>query len=294
MRIGVDWGGTKIEAIALDDGGRELIRRRVPTPKGDYNACIAAARDLVLGIEEESGQPGTVGLGIPGSVSERTGLVRNANSVWLNGRPLKRDLEKALSRIVRIENDANCFAVSEARDGAAAGAHVTLALILGTGCGSGIAIDGTAHAGHQGLAGEFGHTPLPWMTAKEYPGPRCWCGRRGCNETFISGSGLERDYREATGEQRPALAIAASDASGAVAALQRYTDRLARAIAVLVDIVDPDMIVLGGGLSNVNRLYTTLPPLITPHVFADTWLTPIVKAMHGDSSGVRGAAWLWE
>ncbi|MEI2384709.1 ROK family protein [Breoghania sp. JC706] len=294
MRIGLDWGGTKIEAVALDDAGTELIRRRVPTPRGDYTGCINAARDLVAGIETETARPATVGVGIPGSISPVTGLVRNANSVWLNGKPLKRDLETALSRVVRIENDANCFAVSEARDGAAAGAHVTLALILGTGCGSGIAIDGRALDGRQGLAGEFGHTPLPWMTIEEHPGPTCWCGRKGCNETFVSGSGLERDHLATTGERMTAAEIAASDAPAAQATMRRYADRLARALAVLIDILDPDTIVLGGGISNVDRLYECLPELIAPRVFADAWSTPIVKARHGDSSGVRGAAWLWE
>ncbi|PTW57594.1 fructokinase [Breoghania corrubedonensis] len=294
MRIGLDWGGTKIEAIALGADGAEQIRRRVPTPRDDYQACIATARDLVAGIEAETGETGTVGVGIPGSLSPHTGLVRNANSAWLNGKPLKRDLEHALSRPVGIENDANCFAVSEARDGAAAGAHVTLALILGTGCGAGIAVKGQALSGRQGIAGEFGHTPLPWMSGQEYPGPDCWCGRRGCIETFVSGSGLERDYLAVTGDRLTAAEIATSSAPEARAAIMRYADRLARALAVLIDILDPDVVVLGGGMSNVEHLYERLPALVAPHIFADVWSTPIVKARHGDSSGVRGAAWLWD
>ncbi|AXS40024.1 ROK family protein [Breoghania sp. L-A4] len=297
VRIGIDWGGTKIEAIALDETGAELIRRRVATPKGDYSACIASARDLVLGIEREIATAGSIGVGIPGTLSPATGLVKNANSTWLNGRPLKRDLESAFGRPVRVQNDANCLAVSEARDGAVAGAHVVLGVILGTGCGSGIAIDGEALEGHQGIAGEFGHVPLPWVAADEHPGARCWCGRNGCLETFISGSGFERDYFETTGTARSPQAIVEAAQAGdaeAAAAYRRYAERLARGLALLINILDPDAIVLGGGMSNIDALYADLPDLIAPFVFSDQWHTPIVRARHGDSSGVRGAAGLWE
>jgi fructokinase len=297
MRIGIDWGGTKIEAIALDDDGAELIRRRVATPKGEYEACVTAARDLVLEIERQLDRTGSVGVGIPGTISPTSGLVKNANSTWLNGRPLQLDLEAALSRDVRLQNDANCLAVSEARDGAASGAHVTLGVILGTGCGSGIAIDGKALAGHQGIAGEFGHVPLPWMTADEHPGPACWCGQRGCLESFISGTGFERDFESATSQHLSSEAIIAAMAAGnadACAAYERYASRLARALAMMINILDPDVIVLGGGMSNIDMLYEDLPKLIGAHVFSDVWETPIRKALHGDSSGVRGAAGLWE
>lgn len=297
MRIGVDWGGTKIEAIALDDAGAELIRRRIPTPRDDYAACVAAACDLVLSIETELGERGSVGIGIPGSISPASGLVKNANSTWLNGRPLKADMEAALSRNVRVENDANCLAVSEARDGAAEGAQVVLAVIIGTGCGSGLAVDGKALSGRQGIAGEFGHVPLPWMAADEHPGPDCWCGRQGCLETMISGTGLERDFSAATGTAMTAEEIVAAMGSGdsrALAAYQRYARRLARGLALMINILDPDVIVLGGGMSNVESLYADLPELIAPNVFSDHWQTPIVRARHGDSSGVRGAAALWD
>ena len=302
MRIGIDWGGTKIEALALGSDGRELARERVRTPRGDYEGCIAAAVRLVAGLEARLGARGTVGVGIPGSISPETGLVKNANSTWLNGRRLDADLAAALGRPVRVENDANCLAVSEARDGAGAGAHVLFAVIVGTGAGGGIAVDGRPISGFQRNAGEWAHNPLPWMSAEEFPGPRCWCGKLGCLETFVSGTGFERDFAEATGGTPTAGESVTADEivrrmragdEAARAAYRRYADRLARGLASVVNILDPDAIVLGGGLSNVDELYGDLPALLPAHVFSDACRTPIAKARHGDSSGVRGAAWLW-
>ena len=303
MRIGIDWGGTKIEAVALGSDGRELARERIATPRGDYEGCVRAVVRLVTGLEARFQARGTVGIGIPGSISPETGLVKNANSTWLNGRRLDADLESALGRPVRVENDANCFAVSEARDGAGAGAHMLFAVIVGTGAGGGIAVNGRPISGFQRNAGEWGHNPLPWMNAAEFPGPRCWCGKLGCLETFISGTGFERDFAQATGEMLAASEtldaneivrrMRAGDGA-ATAAYRRYADRLARGLASVINILDPDLIVLGGGLSNVDELYADLPALLPVHVFSDACRTPVVKARHGDSSGVRGAAWLWE
>ncbi len=297
MLIGVDWGGTKIEAIALSREGEVLGRRRVPTPKGDYHGCIAATSDLVAGIEATLGRRGTVGVGVPGAISPRTGLIMNANSTWNIGRPLDKDLERALGREVRVENDANCFAVSEAVDGAGAGASVVWGVILGTGAGSGIAIDGRAMGGRNRIAGEWGHNPLPRPADDERPGPLCYCGRHGCNETFVSGTGFERDFRERTGRQLPGPEIAELMRAGdpaARATYEAYLDRLGRGIAAVVNLLDPDVIVLGGGMSNLDELYEDLPRRIEPHVFSDTFTTPVLKHRHGDSSGVRGAAWLWK
>jgi fructokinase len=296
MLIGIDWGGTKIEAVALSEDGRTLARRRTPTPQDDYEACIRAAAGLVLGIEGELGRTGSVGIGIPGAVSPATGLVKNANSTWLNGRPLDRNMERALERPVRVENDANCLAVSEAADGAGAGAAVVFAAILGTGVGSGIAVNGRALSGRHRIAGEWGHNPLPSPRDDERPGPPCWCGRRGCIETFLSGPALAADHERHTGERLKAEEIVAALRDGestARATVERYRDRLARGLAHVVNILDPDVIVLGGGLSEVDELYADLPARIAPLVFSDRFATPIGKSLHGPSSGVRGAAWLW-
>jgi fructokinase len=297
MRIGIDWGGTKIEGLALAHDGRELARHRVPTPKGDYEGCVRAIVGLVEKLESEAGDTGTVGIGIPGAISPQTGLVMNANSTWNIGRPLDRDLETALGRDVRVENDANCFAVSEAVDGAGQGAGVVWGVILGTGAGSGIAIGGKAIGGRNRIAGEWGHNPLPRMTAEESPGPLCFCQRHGCMETFVSGTGIERDHLAVTGTHLAAAAITEAMRAGdpaAAATYARYLDRLGRGIAYVVNVLDPDVIVLGGGMSNVAELYRDLPGAIAPHVFADAFETPVVKNAHGDSSGVRGAAWLWK
>ncbi|MFD1703755.1 ROK family protein [Methylopila henanensis] len=297
MLIGLDWGGTKIEAIALDDSGQTLLRRRIATPRDDYDGGVRAAAALVQGIESVTGRKATVGVGIPGSLSPATALVRNANSTWLNGRPLRDDLELALGRPVRIENDANCFAVSEATDGAGAGAAVVCAVIIGTGCGSGIAIGGRPWRGRNGVAGEIGHNPLPWAQGvSEQPGPACWCGKRGCVESFVSGPGFARAHALATGAVMQAEAIVEAARAGdaeAGASLEAYAGRLARVLAVVVNTLDPDVIVLGGGMSNVAELYEALPALMRPYVFSDVCVTPVRQAVHGDSSGVRGAAWLW-
>ncbi len=292
-RIGVDLGGTKIEIVALDAGGAVRLRRRVATP-GDYEGGIAAIAGLVEGAEAELGARASIGVGIPGSENPTTRLIRNANSTWLNGRPLGADLEARLGRAVRLSNDANCLAMSEAADGAGAGFGVVFAVILGTGCGGGLVVDGRLVEGRNRVGGEWGHNPLPWMTREEHPGPRCWCGQQGCLETYLSGPGLAVDCdgpgaRDASG--LPARA-AAGDAA-ARAALERHTDRLARALAAVVNLLDPDVIVLGGGLSNMDHLYRDLPALIPRHVFSDDFDTPVRKALHGDSSGVFGAARLW-
>ncbi len=297
MLIGIDWGGTKIEAVGLSPDGAVLARERIATPKGDYEGCIAAIADLVGRMEATAGRRGSVGVGIPGAISPRTGLIMNANSTWNIGRRLDRDLADALGREVRVENDANCFAVSEAVDGAGAGASVVWGVILGTGAGSGIAIDGRAIGGRNRIAGEWGHNPLPRPTDAERPGPLCYCGRHGCNETFVSGTGFERDYRERTGEVRSGSDIVALLRSGDAAACatwDAYLDRLGRGIAAAVNLLDPDVIVLGGGMSNIDELYDALPARIEPHVFSDSFTTPVLKHRHGDSSGVRGAAWLWK
>lgn len=295
MRIGIDLGGTKIEAIALD-GNRKLVRRRVLAPRGDYDATIRAVRDLVAGIETELGSTGTVGVGIPGAISHVTGLVKNANSTWLIGHAIDRDLERALERPVRVSNDANCFALSEATDGAGAGANAVFGVILGTGTGGGVVVNGRVLEGRHRIAGEWGHNPLPWPQDDERPGPQCYCGQTGCIETFLSGPGLAATFREITGRDADAAEIArlaeSSDASAA-RALDIYESRLARALASIINVLDPDVIVLGGGVSNIARLYERVPKLVKAFVFSDSADTPIVAARHGDSSGVRGAAWLW-
>jgi fructokinase len=295
MRIGIDLGGTKIEAIALD-GTRELLRRRVAAPRGDYDATIRAVRDLVAAFESELGLPGTVGLGIPGAISATSGLVKNANSTWLIGRPLDRDLERALERPVRITNDANCFALSEAVDGAASGAEIVLGVILGTGTGGGVVVHGRVLEGRNRIAGEWGHNPLPWAQDGERPGPDCYCGKTGCIETFLSGPGLSATYLALTGrpiEAKELVTLVDTGDGAARRAMELYEGRLARALASIINVLDPDVIVLGGGLSNIGRLYDRVPDLWGPFVFSDSSDTPLVAARHGDSSGVRGAAWLW-
>ena len=296
IRIGIDLGGTKTEAIALALDGRELLRRRIATPKDDYAGTVAAIVELVHQVERNLGAAGTVGIGMPGAISPATGLIKNANSTWLIGHPLDRDLEAALGRPVRLQNDANCLAVSEATDGAGAGAEVVFAVIIGTGVGGGIAVRGAPLTGRNAIAGEWGHNQLPWMVDDERPGPDCYCGLQGCIETFVSGPGLARDYRRATGRELSGEAIvaaAALDDEAAEAALQRYDSRLARGLANVINILDPDVIVLGGGLSNLDRLYRNVPAIWERWVFSDRVATPLRQAKHGDSSGVRGAAWLW-
>ncbi len=330
MRIGIDLGGTKTEIICLDqNNGRELYRQRVPTVRGDYNATITSLKGLIDQAETTLKMTGTIGIGIPGTVSRDTGFVKNANSTWLNGKPLDKDLESALGRPVRIQNDANCFAVSEATDGAGEGKSIVFGVIIGTGCGGGVVIDGKAHGGINGIGGEWGHNPLPYPTiympdAKaeydrfekvqgasvdtlhhymtgdiaqaEYPGPLCYCGRRGCLETWISGTGFKNDYHRVTGDEVSTHDIIAATKTGdekAVAALNRYVDRLARALAGVINILDPDAIVLGGGMSNVSALYKAVPEAWGKYVFSDSVHTALYQAKHGDSSGVRGAAWLW-
>lgn len=299
MRIGIDLGGTKTEVIALDDAGEQRFRHRLPTPREDYQQTIETIATLVDMAEQATGQTGSVGIGIPGSLSPYTGVVKNANSTWLNGQPFDSDVSRRLKREVRLANDANCLAVSEAVDGAAAGAQTVFAVIIGTGCGAGVALNGRAHIGGNGTAGEWGHNPLPWMDGdelcyrEEIP---CYCGKQGCIETFISGTGFAMDYQRLSGKAlKGDEIIRLVDAQDAVAelALSRYELRLAKALSHVVNILDPDVIVLGGGMSNVERLYKTVPSLMKSFVFGGECETPVRKARHGDSSGVRGAAWLW-
>jgi fructokinase len=296
MRIGVDLGGTKIEAIALDDSGAVRARRRVATPRHDYDATLRAIAGLVAAIEAETGARGTVGIGMPGALSPATGLVKNANSTWLIGRALDRDLSPLLGRPLRFANDANCFALSEAVDGAAAGARVVFGVIVGTGTGGGIAVDRQVLTGPNAIAGEWGHNPLPWPREGEWPGPACYCGKTGCVETFLSGPGLTRDYTEATGQTLEAPEIVGRAERGenaAGVALARYEDRMARALAVVLNVLDPDVVVLGGGMSQIGRLYETVPRFWQGWAFSDRVDTPLRPPRHGDASGVRGAAWLW-
>jgi fructokinase len=297
VRIGIDLGGTKIEAIAIADDGAERVRRRIATPRGDYARTLDAIRGLVLAVEHELAAHGSVGVGIPGTISPATGLVKNSNSTWLIGQPLAEDLPRLLGRPVRFANDANCFALSEATDGAAAGAPIVFGVIIGTGTGGGIVVNGRVLTGANAIAGEWGHNPLPAQEDDERPGPPCYCGRHGCIETFLSGPGLSRDYVAHGGSEIGAQEIVSRAASGdaiAHAALSRYESRMARALASIINVVDPDVIVLGGGLSNIERLYERVPALWAPHVFSDRVATRLVRARHGDSSGVRGAAWLWD
>ncbi len=295
LRIGIDLGGTKIEAIALD-GMLVRARRRIATPAGDYAATLAAVAGLVGDLEREIGERGTVGVGMPGAESRRDGRIKNANSTCLIGQPLRLDLQDRLQREVRLANDANCFALSEAIDGAGEGAETVFGVILGTGVGGGIVVRGRLLTGPNAIAGEWGHNPLPSPGADELPAPPCYCGRRGCVETWLSGPGLARDHATRHGGQLAATDIAALAADGDAACeatLMRYEGRLARALSGVINILDPDVIVLGGGLSNLDRLYVNVPRLWAPHVFSDSVATRLVKHRHGDSSGVRGAAWLW-
>ncbi|MCK2053521.1 ROK family protein [Methylobacterium sp. 37f] len=296
MRIGIDLGGTKIAGIALDERGATRAEQRVATPRDDYAGTLGAIADLVASLERAAGCAGTVGIGMPGAVSPRTGLVKNANSVWLNGQPFAGDLERVLCRPVRVENDANCLAVSEAVDGAGAGLGTVWALILGTGVGSGIAIAGRALSGRGRIAGEWGHNPLPAPRDDERPGPACYCGRHGCLETWVSGPGLAADHARRTGTPIGGEAVIAALRAGdpaADATIARYLDRLGRGIAQGINLIDPDIVVIGGGLSRVPEILAGLPERVAPHVFSDAFDTPIVASRHGDASGVRGAAWLW-
>lgn len=295
LRLGVDLGGTKTEIVALGDDGELVVRRRVPTPAHDYVAIVETIASLVREVESELGQRGTVGVGTPGAISPATGLIKNANTVVLNGRALGRDLTAALEREVRVANDANCFALSEAVDGAAAEAEVVFGVIIGTGTGAGIVVGGRPLRGRNAVAGEWGHNPLPWPRDEERPGPQCYCGKAGCIETFLSGPGLRRDHQEHTGDDIDPAEIVRRAAAGdeqAEATLTRYEDRLGRSLATIVNVLDPSCIVLGGGLSNIERLYVNVPPVLERHAFSDRVDTKIVRARHGDSSGVRGAAWL--
>ncbi len=296
MRLGIDLGGTKIEIIALDNSGKELLRRRVPTPQGNYFETLQTIVQLVGDVEGELGQRGSLGIGTPGALSRATGRIKNSNSVVLNGKPLLQDLEDLLQRKVKISNDANCFALSEAKDGAAIGAEVVFGVILGTGVGAGIVVNGSVLTGPNAIAGEWGHNPLPWPDeTHELPGPPCYCGKHGCIETFLSGPGMTQLHRQETGEAISTHAIVERAEDGDVACnhtLQTYENRLARSLAHVINILDPDVIVLGGGMSNIERLYKNVPALWGNWVFSDRVDTRLVMHRYGDSSGVRGAAWL--
>lgn len=296
IRLGIDLGGTKIEIIALDSAGNELLRRRVATPQGDYAATLQVISGLVHATERELALPVTVGIGTPGAISKASGLLKNANSVQLNGKPLLQDLEALLARPVRISNDANCFALSEATDGPGAGESVVFGVIIGTGTGGGVVVNGHVLTGPNAIAGEWGHNPLPWPNDTELPGPDCYCGKRGCIETYLSGPGMVRQHLMVTGENLNAEAIVERALAGdklCVQTLKQYEDRLARSLAHVINILDPDVIVLGGGMSNIQRLYVNVPRLLPQYVFSDRVDTKLLKNKHGDSSGVRGAAWLW-
>jgi fructokinase len=296
MKIGIDLGGSKIEGVVLACNGDVLARERVQTPQGDYAATMMAVCELVARLEQCAGASCSVGIGMPGSVSRASGLVKNSNSVCLNGRPLHADLEQRLRRPLRFANDADCFALSEASEGAAAGQRCVFGVIVGTGTGGGIVVDGRLLDGPNGIAGEWGHNPLPWPRSGESPGPECYCGRQGCIETWLSGPGFAHDHVATGGAAVTALEIVAAAARGdaiALAALERYVDRMARALAGVINVIDPDVIVLGGGMSNIAALYDAVPRLWGRYVFSDRVDTRLVRAQHGDSSGVRGAAWLW-
>ncbi len=295
LALGIDLGGTKIEIIALDSTGGVRLRRRRATPRGDYRKTLEAIAALIADTEAELGARGTVGFGTPGAISPATGLMKNANSTWLNGQPFDRDLAAILARPIAIANDADCLTLSEATDGAAAGAASVFGVIIGTGTGGGLVIHGRALAGPNAIAGEWGHNPLPWPQADELPGPDCYCGLRGCLETWLSGPGLARDHGVVTGTELAPPAILAAALAGdpsAEATLQRYEDRLARGLACVINLVDPEVIVLGGGLSQLERLYRNVPAIWPRYVFSDTVRTRLSAPLHGNSSGVRGAAWL--
>jgi fructokinase len=296
VRIGVDLGGTKIECAALDSNGVVVERQRIPAPQGSYPKSVEAISGLILAVEEKLGEQGTVGVGIPGVISPATGLVKNCNSVWVNGNPLDRDLAKALGREVRVANDANCFALSEAMDGAGEDGHVVFGAILGTGTGGGVVIDKKVLVGRHAIAGEWGHNPLAHLRADETGVPPCFCGRRDCNENFLSGRGLRWAYEQVSGKQASAEEIpvmAKNGAPDAIKAMENYYDRLARALSAVINLIDPDAIVIGGGLSDIDTIYEEVPPRLAEYVFSDICTTPVLKNRHGDSSGVRGAAWLW-
>ena len=296
LRIGIDLGGTKIEIIVLDAQGVELLRRRVETPRNDYQGTVRAIVDLVLAVEQELAAPASVGIGTPGAISRATGLLKNANSVCLNGKPLLDDLQAALQRPLRIANDADCFTLSEANDGAATGMDSVFGVIAGTGTGGGIVIHGRLLSGINAIAGEWGHNSLPWPRNDERPGPDCYCGKQGCIETWLSGPGLEREYAFASGEQLKVQDIVKLELAGdpvAAQCLDHYIDRMARALASVINIIDPQVIVLGGGMGNIQRLYHDVPGMWGQYIFSDRVDTRLVQPMHGDSSGVRGAAWLW-
>jgi fructokinase len=296
MRIGIDLGGTKIEGIALNERGEILARQRIETPRGVYQTILNAIVDVVNHLETATGQQGTIGIGTPGAISPASGLLRNSNSTELNGQPLKTDLEKLLAREIRIANDANCFALSEAVDGAAAGAACVFGVIAGTGVGGGVVVNGRVLNGVNAIGGEWGHNPLPWPRADEWPGDDCYCGKQGCIETFLSGPGLSRDYSLLADKQASGPEIVKASEAGDVIAetvLRRYEDRLARALAHVINILDPDVIVLGGGMSNLQRLYTNVPVLWGSYIFSDVVNTRLLPPKYGDASGVRGAAWLW-
>jgi len=296
VRLGLDLGGTKIAGVALGPDGAVVAEHRIAAPRHDYAATLRAISEMIAKLENGAGARGTVGIGMPGSISPASGLVQNANSTWLNGQPFAHDVETHLGRPVRLANDANCFALSEAVDGAGAGAASVFGVILGTGCGGGLVLDGRLIDGPRSIGGEWGHNPLPWATEDEHPGPRCWCGRNGCMETWVSGPGLEADHARVTGEKLASEEIAARAGRGEVqarASLNRHTSRLARGLAHVVNIFDPHVIVLGGGLSQLAHLYAELPGLIAPHVFAERAQITVMPPRWGDASGVRGAAWLW-
>ena len=295
LRLGIDLGGTKTEIIALDENGTELLRKRVQTRRDDYQATLQTIQKLIDETEDALGERGTIGIGTPGTASPATGLMRNCNSTWLNGQALQHDLRRVLGREVRIENDANCFALSESTDGAGAGARVVFGVILGTGVGGGIVVDGKLLDGPNRIAGEWGHNALPWPNDEERPGPTCYCGRQGCIETFLSGPALTRDHAVHCEAELSTEQIAATAASGdahCLASMERYEQRLARALASVINLLDPDAIVLGGGMSNIEHLYERVPQLWGQWVFSDRVDTPLLRNRHGDSSGVRGAAWL--
>jgi fructokinase len=297
MRIGIDVGGTKIELVVLDPSGAPAYRQRVPTPRGDYEGTVRAIGELVATADTAVGGRASVGIGIPGTISPATGVIKNANSVWLNGRPFHQDLEQAVGRRVRLANDANCFALSEATDGAAAGAEIVFGVIVGTGTGGGLVVRGHICTGANAIGGEWGHNPLPWTDDDERPGPACYCGRMGCIETFLSGPGLAQDHARVTGQHVSASEIATRAEQGdahAVASIERYACRMARSLATVINVVDPQVIVLGGGMSNIRSLYQRVPELLPAYVFSDYVATRLVAPLHGDTSGVRGAAWLWD
>ncbi|WP_421566418.1 ROK family protein [Ochrobactrum sp. EDr1-4] len=296
MLIGIDWGGTKIEGVAMERDGRELLRLRADTPRHDYFGCISVINDMITALEKKTGRTGSVGIGIPGSLEPVSRVGKGASSTWLLGRPVEKDLQECLKRDLRVENDADCFAASEAMDGAGAGYNVVFAVILGSGAGAGIAIGGKAHHGPNNSGGEWGHNPLPFPDVTELPGQPCYCGRHGCMETWVSGRAFEAEYFRHTQEELKAREIIERKRSGdRLSGLlwTRYIDRVARGLATVVNTLDPDILVMGGGMSNVDELYEDLPVALAERTFSTVFQTPICRAVHGDSSGVRGAAWLW-